>query len=226
MSGDISTPSEANFKPETAEQYVKIRARLTSTDSQIFSLLNKLNLKNKDVLDLGCGDGRYALVIKSLGARTVAGVDNSQTMIDLAKTTSLTADIRFKLANAEQLPFDNDSFDLVFSYFVFHHIPNLKAAIKETSRVLKPGGHLLASQTTFDTDSDQPVSIKLGTDPDSVRVTVYPQKDEMIYKNLADSGFKIISYGEVSNPESQIDPDSSETSPLKKKTVIYLAVKN
>ncbi len=164
-------------------------------------------------------------MIKSLGARSVVGIDNSRTMIDIASSKK-GRDVEFKLADGNQLPFSDASFDLVFSYFTFHHFQDIDAPIKEVSEVLKPGGSLLVAQTTFDQKSDDVATIKLGSGSDSVRVQVYPQTDDEVRSALTAAGFSIISYDEVSNPESVVDPASPQSATLKKQTVIYQAVKS
>jgi ubiquinone/menaquinone biosynthesis C-methylase UbiE len=72
----------------------------------------------------------------------VIGIDLTEKAIDLAckhfKEKKLQA--KFKVANAESLPFKNEEFDLVYSFGVLHHTPNTQKAIDEIFRVLKPGG--------------------------------------------------------------------------------------
>jgi ubiquinone/menaquinone biosynthesis C-methylase UbiE len=98
------------------------------------------NLTNKQVLDLGCGEGRYARILKSKGA-IVTGVDPVPEFISHAK--SLDADSIYIEAAAESLPLPDQQFDLVLSYLTIIDIPDLEAASREINRVLKPGGELI-----------------------------------------------------------------------------------
>lgn len=94
-----------------------------------------------DVLDVGCGQGidlaRYAMA----GARVV-GIDLTPRHAALAKKHLEVMDLPGAafVADAEALPFDDQSFDRVSSNGVLHHTPNIKPALGEIWRVLRPGG--------------------------------------------------------------------------------------
>ncbi len=97
------------------------------------------------VLDVGCGTGyfarRIAPVVESGG--TVVGIDPSPPMLDYA-TSRAPANCTFQTAGAEELPFDDASFDLVVSSLAFHHFPvdRRADAVREMFRVLRPAGRL------------------------------------------------------------------------------------
>lgn len=99
-----------------------------------------------DVLEIGIGGGADFSNWCS-HARHATGVDLTQSAIDLS-TERLrlqnVPDDRYTLrkADAEALPFDDSSFDLVYSWGVLHHTPDTRAAFAETFRVLRPGGRL------------------------------------------------------------------------------------
>ncbi len=95
-------------------------------------------------LDVATGAGHTALAFAPHVARVVAA-DLTEAM--LAKTAELAAargltNVETKIADAEALPFDDDSFDLVTCRLAFHHFPNPHQALAEFARVLKPGGRL------------------------------------------------------------------------------------
>jgi len=95
-------------------------------------------------LDVATGAGHTALAFAPRVARVVA-TDLTQAM--LVKTAELAAkrgltNIETKLADAEFLPFDDASFDLVTCRLAHHHFPNPSHALYEFARVLKPGGVL------------------------------------------------------------------------------------
>lgn len=97
------------------------------------------------ILDVGCGTGRLlrSAAVRFPGARLV-GVDAAIEMVKQAEASipAGTA-IEFQQATAEQLPFPNAQFDLVFSTVTFHHWRDQRKGIAEVARVLAPGGRWL-----------------------------------------------------------------------------------
>lgn len=97
--------------------------------------------RGKNVLDIGCGPGWVTVQYAAAGAK-VSSVDLTSAAVELCKKhldyRGLTADVR--QGNAEQLPFPDNHFDMVFSSGVLHHTPNTQKSFHESFRVLKPGG--------------------------------------------------------------------------------------
>lgn len=97
------------------------------------------------ILDVGCGTGRLlrSAAVRFPGARLV-GVDAAIEMVKQAEA-SIPAGIaiEFQQATAEQLPFPNAQFDLVFSTVTFHHWRDQRKGIAEVARVLAPEGRWL-----------------------------------------------------------------------------------
>ena len=113
----------------------------------------------ESVLDVGCGTGTLALAAKRrMGdTGTVSGVDASPDMIALAtrKAARAGAAVAFRLGTAERLPFADESFDVVMSTLMLHHLPAplRRDFAREAVRVLEPGGRILA--VDFSTPSAQ-----------------------------------------------------------------------
>ena len=95
-------------------------------------------------LEIGAGTGYFTINMRQQGmVREGVCSDISRGMLDTleANAKRLGVDgIETVVCEAEQLPFEDQSFDLVFGHAVLHHIPDLAQAFREFNRVLKPGG--------------------------------------------------------------------------------------
>ena len=102
------------------------------------------DFKAKKVLDVGSGNG-YVLSKYATEGADVFGVDITPTAIDLCnkRFEYLGLEGNFQVADAQDLPFDNNFFDCVCSMGVLHHVPDTSKAVAEIFRVLKPGGRLI-----------------------------------------------------------------------------------
>jgi ubiquinone/menaquinone biosynthesis C-methylase UbiE len=98
-----------------------------------------------DALEIGAGTGYFCLNLAQIGAiERIAATDISEGMLDALRTSAerLGVELRTARADAEELPFEDESFDLVFGHAVLHHVPDLACAFAESRRVLRPGGTL------------------------------------------------------------------------------------
>jgi ubiquinone/menaquinone biosynthesis C-methylase UbiE len=95
--------------------------------------------EKRDVLEVGAGTG---LIMAGLNGtpRRLVGLDISAGML---KKASLKG-FQVVQGSATALPFDSGRFDVVYSFKVLAHIPDIEAAVAEMVRVLRPGGHLIA----------------------------------------------------------------------------------
>ena len=93
------------------------------------------------VLDIGCGSGAYFTSIQKLQSEVrYYGLDFSQGMLEKHPAqTNLT------LGNAQALPFDTDSFDVIMANHMLYHVPDIDEALVEFKRILKPGGVIVAA---------------------------------------------------------------------------------
>ena len=99
-------------------------------------------VRNWDVLDVGCGGGRYSAAWVKLGAKSVTGVDFSEIGIQTARerTAGKFGNVKFEVGDVLAIPFPDNSFDCSFSNGVLHHTRDWKIGISEMVRVLKPDG--------------------------------------------------------------------------------------
>jgi ubiquinone/menaquinone biosynthesis C-methylase UbiE len=118
--------------------------KLIESMSKRFEINNLADkIKGKKCLDIGCGGGRQCVAFSRLGAVEAAGVDFGKENIIFAnkmKNKLGIDNIQYYEANAYDLPFEENEFDIVSSNGVFHHVEKMDRALEEAFRVLKPGG--------------------------------------------------------------------------------------
>jgi len=96
-----------------------------------------------DALEIGSGTGYFSLNLLQLGViERLTATDISPGMLRRLSTTAgeLGLEAKTVTTEAEKLPFEDESFDIVFGHAVLHHIPDLEQALVEFRRVLRPGG--------------------------------------------------------------------------------------
>lgn len=91
------------------------------------------------LLDVGCGAGLLSNPLAEKGFE-VTGIDLSESSLTVAKMYDKTKSVKYLKANAESLPFENESFDLVCALDLLEHVENPGAVIAEAGRVLKKNG--------------------------------------------------------------------------------------
>jgi SAM-dependent methyltransferase len=106
------------------------------------ALLSLLPPPDGLTLDLGCGEGRLARVLRSLGYQ-VAALDAAPTLVRLAVTHE--DPVPAVLADAAALPFRDEAFGLVVAYMTLHDMDAMPQAVAEVGRVLARGGRLCAA---------------------------------------------------------------------------------
>ena len=102
------------------------------------------------VLEIGCGSGGYALYLAEKAGCRIVGLDINAPGVrnanQLALAKGLASQVRFEQCDASKgLPFDDKTFDAVFSNDVLCHLPGRPVVLGEIFRVLKPGGRMLFS---------------------------------------------------------------------------------
>lgn len=95
------------------------------------------------VLDVGCGTGVHLSIYRRFKCQ-LSGIDSSSAMLDIARER-LGDEADLRLGSATEMPFDNDSFDLIICMLVLHEMDQeaRQRTLAEMKRVLKPGGRIL-----------------------------------------------------------------------------------
>jgi len=141
-----------NLKKEVSKRYNKIAKRYSKQIYENFwnnvleypitvAEIKKLNVKNKKVLDVGCGSGRYTKVLVKSNAK-VWGIDISKRMVEIAKRDVKEAQI--SIGNIYKTKFKDNFFDVIFSGLAIEYLDREKF-FKEANRILKKNGILLFS---------------------------------------------------------------------------------
>jgi SAM-dependent methyltransferase len=115
------------------------------------------------LLDVGCGPGSVSLDLAGLVSEVV-GVDGANTAIERANAEALRREVdnaEFRIADAYELPFDDDSFDVVHAHQVLQHLADPVRALVEARRVLKPGGIVAARDADYGTMVHDPHEARL-----------------------------------------------------------------
>lgn len=106
------------------------------------------------VLDIGSGPGTTACMIAEEYGSLVVGIDFSEQMVvkaeDRARRLGFESSVRFQVADATKLPFDDEQFDVAIFESVLTAIEDKSSAMKEAYRVVKSGGIVAANETIFD----------------------------------------------------------------------------
>ena len=115
------------------------------TERHLPACLDALPVADADVLEIGLGEGSDSERMIRRGARW-SGVDITAESVDRVRTRLRQRGLPFAAlhqGSVVDLPFADNSFDLVFSHGVLHHVPNIDIAQKEIHRVLRPDGELV-----------------------------------------------------------------------------------
>ena len=160
-------------------------------------VLNAINnIHFNKVLDLGCGTGVILKEISSINSDVeLFGLDLSENMIaKAAQRLGTTANL--SIGDAENLPYADNTFDLVCCVESFHHYPNPKKALSEINRVLKNGGLFLLCDTWTRSPIRQILNffIRFSSDGD---VHIYSENE--ISKLLKVTGFEMVSWNLITN---------------------------
>jgi ubiquinone/menaquinone biosynthesis C-methylase UbiE len=109
-----------------------------------------------DVLEVAPGPGYFAIELAKLGDYRIAGLDISETFVQIAKRNAVKANVQvdFRRGNASGMPFNRESFDFLLCRAAFKNFSEPLPALREMYRVLKPGGRALIIDLRKDTSRE------------------------------------------------------------------------
>lgn len=147
QSGDAS-PAPGEVGPEAYESWRRSRLGLITEQRELELIFRMADpLEGQRLLDAGCGDGIYLVEAARRGAQA-SGVDTSEAMLRVARRRAADAGETVDLhrADIQELPFADDTFDVVMAITVLCFVPDPQRAVDEMARVLTPGGRLVIGE--------------------------------------------------------------------------------
>jgi ubiquinone/menaquinone biosynthesis C-methylase UbiE len=131
-------------QPGTLEFFADVERHRYALEPHIPAIVQFERYEGKRVLEIGCGVATDGISFVRAGASYV-GVDQSDAALALAARRLELEGLEagFARADATSLPFEDRSFDLVYSHGVLHHLADTERAVAEIRRVLRPGGRIL-----------------------------------------------------------------------------------
>ncbi|UYV13985.1 MAG: metalloregulator ArsR/SmtB family transcription factor [Phycisphaera sp.] len=139
----------ADRRPGSAAFFGRVGAQWDDVSRELFGeryaggALASLLAPGMVVADVGCGTGVFAGMLAPVAERVI-GIDREPTMLEAARSRlGEPGNIELELGEAENLPLEDGSIDLVVLGLVLHHLESPQAALQEAARVLKPGGRVL-----------------------------------------------------------------------------------
>jgi len=133
--------SSKKFSPEAKEFYLDADRTRFKYEPYVTPLLDSFAVSGSRILEIGCGLGSDSRYMLKRGAKVIS-LDLSwrNVYFSLKGIRLFNLDGQGVCADAENLPFCDNSFDVVYSFGVLHHTPGTARAIEEIRRVLRPGG--------------------------------------------------------------------------------------
>jgi ubiquinone/menaquinone biosynthesis C-methylase UbiE len=130
---------------EYADSFEKYRSKTTEmTAALIRSVLRYVPFSPRaKVIDIGCGTGRYALLLDAATEAQIFATDLSMEMLEKGRHEDHAHHVSWFRCDACEMPFADESFDAALLFLVLHLVRDLKTALQEAHRILRPGGYCL-----------------------------------------------------------------------------------
>lgn len=186
--------SAHRYFESVAQSWKRVRTEAHGGDIPLNLLIQEIP-SDASLVELGCGSGALLERLLPRSGRTI-GVDYSQSMLDEANQNlkALGLSVETRLGALEHLPLADGSVDIALAYMVLHHLSDPKEALRDTYRVLRPGGKLVIVDLTKHHDEgmrERFADLWLGFEPKDFkewltglgfinsRVTLFGEKKEI-----------------------------------------------
>ena len=188
-----------DYEKLSQEHFDRQAAEYDSRDTFYYSREGKIScrdiaqyLQNEEysnLLDVGCGTGYLFDLLQKQRPAEYWGIDLSSKMIEVAQSKNIPG-ATFIQGKANELPFDDESFDIVVCSQSFHHYPYQNEALEEAKRVLRPRGLFILSDSGmggFSAWFDNNILFKLLKSGDC-----YIQSRKSVEKRMKSAGFEVV----------------------------------
>ena len=180
----------------TKEYFDEIEEHRYRVEPFIHRFAQFTRYRGKKVLEVGVGAGTDHLQFARAGA-LLSGIDLTEAAVAMVTKRlaleGLTSDLR--CADAEHLPFEDGSFDLVYSWGVLHHTPDTEKALAEVHRVCKPGGKVCVMLY----HSASLLGLKLWFVKGPMKFKPFRSVKDVIYHNMESIGTRAYTRREAGN---------------------------
>ncbi len=149
--------SDTEYKELTIREFSKAADIYETSHAGIYEMCKddypyiaeELDRENyQDLLDCGCGTGpMISLLYEKDSTKNYTGLDITPKMIEVGKSKNLNG-VKWVVGDCENLPFDDNSFDVIICSNSFHHYPNPQSFFNSAKRVLRSGGRLILQDYT------------------------------------------------------------------------------
>lgn len=114
-------------------------------------LASAIDLKNKDIVEIGCGrGGGLSYITKNFSPASAKGIDLNKQAVSFCSRYYILNGLSFSQGDAQKLSLENNTCDVVINVESSHRYPDITAFLREVSRILRPNGHFLFTDFRYD----------------------------------------------------------------------------
>ena len=137
--------AESQKEPDYAASFGKYRSQTTETTAALLgSVLRYVPFSpGATVIDIGCGTGRYALLLASASEAQIFATDLSRAMVEQGRDKDEGKDVSWFLSDACRIPLAGENVDVALLFLLLHVVKDSKKTLQEAYRILRSGGHCL-----------------------------------------------------------------------------------
>ncbi len=154
----MNSSAQEWFK-EWSNEYDRTLGKIERHNEMLNIAVEKSKVKDGDrILDIGCGTGLLSLKFLEAAECTISGIDLSEDMLNIWKDKieklNLQSRVNIKLMNAEEMDFEDSTYDIIASTVTLHHVKDKQPTLNKIYHLLKPGGRFVIGDIDVDTTGE------------------------------------------------------------------------